>query len=224
VAGALVLLGCVGAGLALGVGARQSEFCRRLNLGCEDLESCRRLEAEAERRLEDCWLSCGDVAAEHKLARFLRYRVEERGAVREHYRQRGETERQQAQLVRARQLEESQRLDTARALEAERERQGRLELERLRQANIDRRLAEQYERRVSYLVLLGPEGRARRLRRCVQGGASCGELVLELIDAAHDDAEKRSLAKLNEQLAAGAAPDAASVESKPLASVAPASS
>jgi hypothetical protein len=224
VVGAVLLLTCLGAGLALAVGEHESEFSRRLSLGCDEIEACQRLEVEAERRVEDCWLACGDVRAEHRLARFFRYRVEERRAVREHYRQRGEAERRQAALDRARQLEESRRLETAHAEEAQREHQGRLELERLRQANVERRLSEQYQRRVAYLVLLGEEGRARRLRRCMHASGGCGELVLELIDAASGDAEKRSLAKLNEQLAAGETPDAARAESKASPDPAPASS
>jgi hypothetical protein len=50
------------------------------------------------------------------------------------------------------------------------------------------------------LQLLGVEGRARRLRSCHDLREGCDVLILDLIDAARDEREKRVLAALNESL------------------------
>jgi hypothetical protein len=210
----LVLVGCVAVGCALHFGASDPGFARRLELGCEELEQCRQLEADASLRLADCWLMCGDRALQHQLASFLRYRSEERQAVREHYRRRGEAERLEARLSREREQEESREAQAARAQAEEREHQRRLELERLRQAQVEQRAAEQHRRRVSYLSFLGAEGRARHLRRCEKAGMGCDGLILELLDAAGDLDEKRSLAELHERLVAGEEPGVPTVDAK----------
>jgi hypothetical protein len=199
----LVLVGCAAVGCALHFGSLDPGFARRLELGCEELEQCRQLEVEASLRLADCRLLCGDRALQHQLASFLRYRAEERQAVREHYRRRGEAERLEASLSREREEQESRRVQVERARTDEREHQRRLELERLRQAQVERHVAEQHRRRVSYLSFLGVEGRARHLRRCEKAGMGCDGLILELLDAAGNADEKRSLAELHERLVAG---------------------
>jgi hypothetical protein len=199
----LVLVGCVAVGCVLHFGSADPGFARRLELGCEELEQCRRLEAETSLRLAECWLMCGDRALQHQLASFLRYRSEERQAVREHYRRRGDAERLEARLLREREEQESRQAQAARTQAAEREHQRRLELERLRQAQVELRMAEQHRRRVSYLSLLGAEGRVRYLRRCEKAGTGCEGLILELLDAAGNLDEKRSLAELHERLVGG---------------------
>jgi hypothetical protein len=211
----LALFGCVAVGCAFQFGSPDTGFARRLELGCEELEQCRRLEAEASLRLADCWVLCGDRAIERQLASFLRYRSEERQAVREHYRQRGEAERQEARRLREQEADESRRAQAARAQAAEREHQQRLELERLRQAQVERRATEQHRRRVSYLSVLGAEGRVRHLRRCEKAGAGCDGLILELLDAAGNADEKRSLAELHERLAAGEEAGLPAVDARP---------
>ena len=78
--------------------ADPGSLAERLSDGCADLDACRQLEAEAALREQSCWLGCGRREAEHRFARSLRYRAEERSAVREHYRQRDDAERSERQL------------------------------------------------------------------------------------------------------------------------------
>jgi hypothetical protein len=201
-------------------------FAERLSQGCEQLEPCRQLEAEAARREQSCWLGCGRELSDHRMARLLRYRAEERSAVREHYRQRDDAERSEQQLEREQKLADWQREQAAHSAEAEREQRERLELERLRQDRIDQRLQAERQRRISYLALLAPAARAERLEQCYvnparaaegaapaqagHGPAGCEALVLDLVEAAAESAEKRKLAELNEKLlhGGGAAPRA----------------
>jgi hypothetical protein len=176
-----------------------SAFSRRIGAGCEELEPCLSLEAEAERRLDACALGCDREAAELAAARQMRFRAEERRAVREHYRERERDEQAERQRERDQQRAAWQRERAARAEEAANERQHRLELERLRQQHIDRRVAEERQRRVGYLAVLGPEGRALRLKRCLEKSKDrCDALTLDLLDAARDDDERRALAEANE--------------------------
>lgn len=196
--------GILGLGAALACLLHLSQgdaaFARQLSDGCDELEACRRLEAEAETRVAACWFGCWGELADQRLARLQRYRVEEQRAVREHYRQRDQEERVERDAERERELAALQRRDAARTLEAEREHQRQLELERSRQAYVDQRLAEQRQHRVSYLQLLGVEGRAQRLRRCHDLREGCDVLILDLIEAARDEREKRALAASNESL------------------------
>jgi signal transduction histidine kinase len=173
-------------------------FSGRIEAGCEELAPCQSLEAEAERRLERCQLFCGRAAAEYKAARLMRYRSEERRAVRDHYRERDRVERLAEEQLHAQKVDEWQRREAARAEQAAGERRERLELERLRQEHIDRRIADERQRRAAYYAALGPEGRALRLKRCLGNAEHCDGLVLDLLDAARDDAERRKLAELNE--------------------------
>jgi hypothetical protein len=197
---ALILGGAAWSGAsALRAHSGDSAFSRRIGAGCEELEPCLSLEAEAERRMDACSFGCGRKAAELAAARQMRFRAEERHAVREHYRERERSE----QIERQRELEarrdQWQRERAARAEEAAREQQHRLELERLRQEHIDRRVAEERQRRVNYLTVLGPEGRALRLKRCLEKShGRCDALTLDLLDAARDDRERRALAEANE--------------------------
>jgi hypothetical protein len=197
---ALILGGASWSGAsALRAHSGDSAFSRRIGAGCEELEPCLSLEAEAERRMDACSLGCGRAAVELAAARQMRFRAEERNAVREHYRERERGE----QVERQRELDERrdqwQRERAGRAEQAAREHQHRLELERLRQEHIDRRVAEERQRRVSYLTVLGPEGRALRLKRCLEKSHErCDALTLDLLDAARDDRERRALAEANE--------------------------
>ena len=145
---------------------------------------------------------CGRAAAEHRATRLMRYRAEERRAVREHYRARERAEQLEQERSQARALDERQRREAVRAEDAEREQRARLELEQLRQAALDRRVADERERRLGYHAALGPEGRAQRLGRCLERHERCDALTLDLLAAAHDDGERRSLAQLNERMAA----------------------
>jgi hypothetical protein len=203
VRGALVVLflGAVswaGAG-ALHAHSGDSAFSRRIGAGCEELEPCLRLEAEAERRLDACSLGCGRGAAELAAARQMRFRAEERRAVREHYRERESLEQVERQRELDERREQWQRERAARAVDAAREHPHRLELERLRQEHIERRIAEERQRRVSYFTLLGPEGRALRLKHCREKSHErCDALTLDLLDAARDDKERHALAEANE--------------------------
>jgi hypothetical protein len=198
----LVLLGGLGSLGAWHARAQDEQFSLQLSAGCEELEPCQKLEAEASRRAQACWLGCGRELAEQRVARLQRYRAEERLAVREHYRQRDDAERSAEQLERERRLVEWQREQAARSLASEQEQRQRLELERLRQAHIDRRLLEERQRRIGYLTLLGAEGRLERLRRCHADKAGCEALILDLVEAASLAEEKQKLARENEKLLA----------------------
>jgi hypothetical protein len=190
-------------------------FSERLSQGCEQIEPCRQLETEAAHRAQSCWLGCGRELSETRMARSLRYRAEERSAVREHYRQRGDAERTEQQLERDQKLADWQRDQAAQRADAEREQRQRLELERLRQDRIDQRVREERLRRVAYLALIGPEARAERLEHCHSEPAGCEALVLDLIEAAPEAAEKHKLAERNEKLAHGVSATSPAVASKP---------
>jgi hypothetical protein len=177
-----------------------SAFSRRIGAGCEELEPCLGVEAEAERRLETCSLLCGREAAELAAARQMRFRAEERRRVRDHYRERERSEEAERQRERQERLDEWQRERAARREEAARAREQQLELERLRREHLERRLADERRRRVGYLAALGPEGRALRLKRCLTSRERCDALTLDLLDAARDDHERRVLAEANERL------------------------
>lgn len=211
------LLGAAALGLTLALQAPQedSSLSRRIAAGCEQLEACQALEAEAERRSFECRVFCDQAVAEHRAARLLRYRAEERRAVRAHYRERERVERLEQQREHARQQDERARREAARAQEAARVHERRLELERLRQAHFDRRQEAERMRRASYYASLGPEGRARRLERCLATASTCDALTLDLLDAASDDAERRALGELNEGVAPAGGVAAAPAESAP---------
>jgi hypothetical protein len=195
-----VLLGvAVCAALAIAqVRAGDSAFARRVASGCEELEPCQVLRAEAERRMDACTFFCGGLAAQFREARAMLHRAEERRAVSDHYRERERAEREGLELVRAQKLDEWQRREASRAEAAARDHRERLELERLRQAHLDRRVAEERARRARYFASLGPEGRKKRLKRCLDTADRCDALALELVESTSDAAEKRKLGELNE--------------------------
>ncbi|HTV21764.1 MAG TPA: hypothetical protein VMG12_23905 [Polyangiaceae bacterium] len=228
----LLLAGTAWAGVSVArLHSGDSVFSRRIGAGCEELEPCLSLEAEAERRADGCSLFCGRASAELAAARQMRFRAEERRAVRDHYRERERVADLERQRQSAERRDEWQRERTARAQEADRERQHQLELERLRQEHLDRRLAEERQRRVGYFTTLGAPGRALRLKRCLEKSHErCDALTLDLLDAARDDDERRTLAETNEGVvhavrkratAADEAEAAASAEISAEASAAP---
>jgi signal transduction histidine kinase len=216
--GAALFAGVAWATLTLALThAGDAAFSRRMGAGCEELEPCQTLEREAERRVDECSFACGRAAAEYRAARLMRFRAEERRAVRDHYLERDRAEQLERQTQRTRRLDEWQRREAARAGEAERDRRYQLELEQLRQAQVERRLAQERERRQSYYSALGPEGRALRLERCLAASERCDALVLDLLDATRDDAERRKLAERNEGVtrpAPKAAPSATTHEAR----------
>jgi hypothetical protein len=199
---ALVALLAGGAGALLSAGAHAGgvAFTGRIAAGCDELFECQSLEAEAERRAAECVFFCGREEAEHRAARLMRYRAEERRAVRDHYRERERAEQLEQERAQARARDERERRESARAQEAAREQRERLELEQLRQASLDRRLADERERRVGYYAALGPEGRARRLQRCLDRHERCDALAIDLLGAARDEDERRELAQRNERV------------------------
>jgi hypothetical protein len=212
-----VLIGVAALAAWRSLGSNDS-FAERLSQGCEQLEPCQQLEAEAARREQSCWLGCGRELSDHRMARLLRYRAEERSAVREHYRQRDDAERSEQQSEREQKLADWQREQAAHSAEVEREQHERLALERLRQDRIDQRVQAERQRRISYLALLSPAARAERLQQCyadpahVAAGSAhagqpgpdgCEALVLDLVEAAAEGTEKRKLAELNEKLLHG---------------------
>lgn len=214
-AAAALLIGLTGLAAWRSLGSNDA-FAERLSQGCEQLEPCRQLEAEASRREQACWLGCGRELSDHRMARLLRYRAEERSAVREHYRQRDDAERSEQQSEREQKLADWQREQAAHSAEAEREQRERLELERLRQDRIDQRVQAERQRRISYLALLAPAARAERLEQCYadparvaagpaqeRASGGCEALVLDLVEAAMEGTEKRKLAELNEKLLHG---------------------
>src|SRR5688572_13242880 len=82
------MLGLLSAGLMLlgaiwHESARAGSLAEQLSEGCSTVDACRQIEAEAARREQSCWLGCSGSEAELRLARSLRYRAEERSAVRE---------------------------------------------------------------------------------------------------------------------------------------------
>ena len=109
---AALLAGLAGLVAWRSLGSHDS-FSERLSQGCEQLEPCRQLEAEAARREQSCWLGCGSELSDHRMARLLRYRAEERSAVREHYRQREDAERSEQQSEREQKLADWQREQAA---------------------------------------------------------------------------------------------------------------
>jgi hypothetical protein len=215
----VLLILCAGLGV-WGVwrwSATEDSFSERLSDGCEQTEICRQLETEAAQRVQACWLGCGRELSEHRMARSLRYRAEERSAVREHYRQRDDAERSEQQLARDHELADWQREQAVHEADAEREQRQRLELERLRQDRVDQRVREERRRRVAYFALLGSAGRAERLEHCHAHEAGCDVLVLDLIEAAPAASEQLELAERNEKLLHGVAPAARVAPPKPLA-------
>jgi hypothetical protein len=216
---------------ALASSASDVQFDRRLGEGCEEVEACRSLEAEAARRVEACRLGCGRERAEHKMARLLRYRAEERRAVHEHYRLRDDAERSERELEHDRSVADHERAESLRAAEVERGRAAeaerahaeQLDLERLRIAAAERHATEERQRRLAYLGLLGPDEREQRLRHCFASNrpvagvaaAQCEALIVDLVESAPDATEKRHLAELNERLLNGEAPVLLNATPKP---------
>jgi hypothetical protein len=194
--------------VALGIGAQAWSASRALDefAGCDDIGSCRRLEIEAARRLAACWVGCENERTAKRIAQLALARAEERQAVREHYRQQDQAERSERETEQLRVQAEREHAEHERALAAEREHRGQLELEQVREAAVDRRRAEERARWLGYLGLLGPDQREQRLRRCFAAKGQCDALIVDLAEAASDANEKRHLAALHERLSSGEPP------------------
>jgi hypothetical protein len=203
--------------LALGVGARAWSVARAGDefAGCDDIDACHRVEIEAARRLAACWLGCEQERSAKRVAQLALARAEEQQAVREHYRQQDQAERRQRETEQRRVQADREHAEHERALQAEREQRGQLELEQLHEAAVDRRRAEERARWLGYLGLLGPEQREQRLRRCFAAKGQCDALIVDLAEAAPDASEKRHLATLHERLSSGEAPFPAHAPPKP---------
>jgi hypothetical protein len=198
-------LGCGLVALLAGVLAsvpwqRPDDLSRRLAQGCEDVEQCQALAADAALQLGECWLGCEGERAHDRAARLLVLHAQERRRVRDHYRQSDALEDRIMQGERERRAEDEQRLLAARAALDERRYQRQLEEQRAEREAEQQRLAEQRAKELRYLGLLSPDGRELRLRRCHQGFGSCDGLLELLLDAAGNERERRQLADLNERL------------------------
>jgi hypothetical protein len=195
----LLLSGLGSAALLVHAHTGSDGFERRLEAGCDELEPCQALEAEASERLTRCTLVCGREREQQREARHLLYRAEERRRVREHYRQSEALEGRRLESERERQIEDEERAQAARARVEERLRKDQLEAERLERERQEVRLAEQRARELRYASLLSPALREQRLTRCHERLAACDALVELLLDAASDDRERRRLVELNER-------------------------
>jgi dTMP kinase len=198
---ALVALLGGGAGATLFVAqhARMDGFERVLESGCDEVDSCKALEAEASARLGRCVVSCGREREHQREARHLLYRAEERRRVREHYRQSDALEGRIQETERERRIEDEERVLAAQARVEERHRKELLEVERAERERQDAKLAEQRARELRYLTLLSPAAREQRLKRCHEQLATCDALVELLLDAATDERERRRLVASNER-------------------------
>jgi membrane protein involved in colicin uptake len=201
----LGLLGGLTAGCA-GRGLQDDGFRERLRRGCDSVEHCERLAADAEIRIQQCrpntigHIRCDDAQADLINARLLltqhRREREERQQARLEQ-QRRERERALAVEKRTREREEAERQ------RMEKERQARLETEREAKATEQAILAEEQQK--ERLRLLGRSGRDRELRQCYKTGRhDCRALLLSLLSVAESEAEKRALVALDQQLAGGA--------------------
>jgi hypothetical protein len=198
--GLMVLLGTAGAALLLVTGHAQGDgFERLLAAGCDEVEPCQALEAEASARLARCSFSCASERDQQREARQLLYRAEERRRVREHYRQSAELEGRLAESARSRRIEDQERVLAAQARIEERLRKEQLEIEQAERERVAARAAEQRARELRYLKLMSPRAREQRLKRCHERLASCEGLVELMLDAASDDRERRRLVELNER-------------------------
>lgn len=190
-------LGC--AGLAW----QDDGFRDRLRRGCDSVEQCERLAADAEIRAQRCrpntigHLACDDARADIINARILVQR--QRDA--------------QAQLQAAREAQQKRELQQQEAERLRLEKEKRSRFETARTARETEQALLQEEQRAAAeterLKLLGRAGRDRELRRCYKtAGESCRGVLQALLAVAESEAEKRALVALDQELAgrgAGAA-------------------
>lgn len=197
--GVLLLAGAAAAALLVTRHTASDGFERLLAAGCDEVEPCQVLEAEASERLARCGLSCEQEREQQREARQLLYRAEERRRVREHYRQSAELEGRIQDSARSRRIEDEQRVLAAQARVEERLRKEQLESEQAERERVSARAAEQRARELRYLTLMSPRSREQRLKRCHERLASCDALVELMLDAAQDDRERRRLVEINER-------------------------
>ena len=197
--GVLLLAGAAAAAVLVTGHTEGDGFERLLAAGCDEVEPCHALEAEASERLARCGVSCEEERAQQREARQLLYRAEERRRVREHYRQSAELEGRIQDSARSRRIEDEQRVLAAQARAEERLRKEQLESEQAERERAAARAAEQRARELRYLTLMSPRSREQRLKRCHERLASCDALVELMLDAAQDDRERRRLVEINER-------------------------
>jgi hypothetical protein len=196
----LALLGGLGLGGVLVSGhTGRDGFERLLEAGCDEVEPCKALEAEASERLARCAVSCGRERDQQREARHLLYRADERRRVREHYRQSEALEGRIQESERERRIEDEERVLAVQARAEEHLRKEQLAAEHAERERQEARLAEQRARELRYLSLLSPAAREQRLARCHERLATCDALVELLLDAAPDERERRKLVELNER-------------------------
>lgn len=196
----LLLLACSPA-----IYGQTDDFPDQLQKGCATKEACHTLVAEAEARVARCrdntigYLRCSDTQADLRIARSFVER-HERAEEAERERQRDAqlaAQRAEETLQRQRRLE--QQAEQERRQEEERTRllQDRAAQEAARQAEIQAQETQDLER----LRLLGASGRDKELRSCYRNSYSCRRVLAQLMSAADDDAEKKRLVQLDQQLA-----------------------
>lgn len=174
-----------------------------LSVECASVTDCERVAEQAAAEFSKCWWLCGERQAIHRESRVALVRARERQAERAHYQERNAADRREVSLREGRERESKERERAVAASLLRRQHEQRLELEKLRQDRMDRRLAQRREREQVYLRALGREGREARLRRCHRVGRNCELLVLGLVSAAPKTLEKQTLAILNEALLGG---------------------
>jgi hypothetical protein len=190
------LFGCAGA-------MQDDGFRARVARGCDSVEHCERLAADAEIRAQTCrpntigYVRCSDAQTDIINARVLLQGARDQRTQRQQARveqQRKEKERAEAVEKRTRDREEAERLrvESEKRARAEREVQARETEKAL--------LTEEAE--AERLKLLGRAGRDRELRLCYKAAKeSCRSLLQALLGVADSDSEKRALVSLDQQLA-----------------------
>ena len=188
---AFVLSGCAAAFL------QTDDFPAKLDRGCPDQASCRRLVDEASARVARCqdntvgYVRCADARADLEIAR---------GYWDEKERERVDELNRQAALdfKKQREAQEAERL----AAEQHRRDMERVAIEERQEAH-RARIAEQaaaHERELEPLRLLGKPGRQAELRACHDSSSSCQGLLERLLEVAEDDPEKSALVHLDQDL------------------------
>src|SRR5690554_4525049 len=124
-----LLAGAAAVALLVSRRAQGDGLERLLAAGCDEVESCRLLAAQATEQLARCTFWCERERAQQREARALLHRTEERLRVREHYRQSAELEGRLEQSARSRRIEDEQRVLAVQARAEERLRKEQLDAE-----------------------------------------------------------------------------------------------
>jgi len=193
-------------------------FPDKLKAGCKNLEQCEALEAEAHGRTARCKdntigsIRCDEARADLIAAKMLAQRARDELERQENARLRAASKLvNEARAAEAKERRQKRQADEEKATREREERQqseAAARASKEREESEKRRLAaERREADVKRLALLGPSGRAQRMRECSRlmeqekdGGESCQDITDKLIEAAPTESEKISLARLAEQL------------------------